>query len=425
MDPAKVEYRRRIWAYLYHADRSYALVLGRPNAIQDDYTSTLAPLNIDDLNDPEQLRHPRPLSIPTHMTFVILRHSLANIIGRMVHHFQQVKTPSHYSEVLALDDDLMRFVNNLPPHYSFDPDTSLDASQQFVPVHRFLLITEVLFIRISLHRPYILRRLPSDRYLRSRIACFESAIKDSQVRRAFRENMPKEVQDSSSNAYRNFQTAMISGIYLILDPQGRHATVMHDILDHFLTDHQGLREMDETTRREVRTIEFLKSKAEDVYKDREAPAANVDSMGLPMGPMVQRRSYPTINTLKQASGMEPAETSPSASFAGVAQSPTVQRLQGSGSAEYGSPAGSGSPSADDESAAQSLLDNWCNNMNTGPDLLSGVGSNDLSWPASSAVDMSGWGIGSGPAVPSGQPVLADGDGSDWSYWENLVSQIRN
>lgn len=248
-------------SYLYHADRSYALVLGRPNAIQDDYTSTLPPFNIDDELSVVHTRSPPPLSTPTPMTFVILRHALAAIIGRMVHHFQQVRTPSHYSEVLTLDDDLIKFITNLPPHFSLEPNRSLDESLKYIPVHRFLLITEILFVRISLHRPYLLRRLSSDRYLRSRTACFESAIKDFAVRKVFRDSMPKETRDSLSNAYREFQTAMISGIYLVLDPRGKDADAMHAILDGFMKDHEGLREMDDTTRRELKTIEFLKNKA--------------------------------------------------------------------------------------------------------------------------------------------------------------------
>src|SRR5215475_4591664 len=150
-----VKYR----SYLYHADRSYALVLGRPNSIQDDYTSTKPPLNIDDDLSVTQISNPPPLTTPTPMTFVILRHHLASIIGRMVHHFQQVRAASHYSEVIALDDELLKFVENLPPQFGLDPDTSLDQTSRFIPVHRFLLITEILFVRMSLHRPYILRRL--------------------------------------------------------------------------------------------------------------------------------------------------------------------------------------------------------------------------------------------------------------------------
>ena len=151
-------------SYLYHADRSYALVLGRPNSIQDDYTSTLPPSNIDVEPQAVQSIEIFPLSQPTPMTFVILRHQLAEIIGRMVHHFQQVREKSHYSEVISLDDDLLKFINKLPPHYAVQADTSLDHTFPYVPVHRFLLITEILFVRISLHRPYMLRRLNSDRY---------------------------------------------------------------------------------------------------------------------------------------------------------------------------------------------------------------------------------------------------------------------
>lgn len=226
MESSLIEHRRRIWfvlenclsgliliviplrSYLYHADRSYALVLGRPHAIQDDYTSTLPPLNVDDSN-PAHLRNPPPLSVPTPMTFVILRQSLAAIIGRMVHHFQKVRPSSHYADVLALDDELTRFIAKLPPHFSLVPDRSLDESHNYIPAHRFLLITEILFVRISLHRPYLLRKLHTDRYARSRSACFESALKDFEVRKAFRQTCPKTVEAPLSNAYREFQTAMI------------------------------------------------------------------------------------------------------------------------------------------------------------------------------------------------------------------------
>ncbi|KAJ7246971.1 hypothetical protein C8J57DRAFT_1674443 [Mycena rebaudengoi] len=97
-------------SYLYYADRSYVLVLMRPNSIQDNYTSTLPPSNIDDKPSPAHMRSPLPLSTPTRMTYVILRHQLAAIIGRMVHHFQQLRTTCHYSEVVALDDELQLLV---------------------------------------------------------------------------------------------------------------------------------------------------------------------------------------------------------------------------------------------------------------------------------------------------------------------------
>jgi len=239
-------------------------VLGRPNAIQDEYTSTLPPLNVEDVPGLNARSYPvaPPLSIPSRMTFVILRHALATIIGRMVHHFQKVRHTSHqYADVLALDDELQRFIDTLPRHFAFNPDKSLDAIQDYIPVHRFLLTTEILFVRISLHRPYLLRRLDSDRYIRSRRSCFQSALTDFEVRQAFRKSVSKSVLESMSNAYREFQTAMISGIYLVLEPKGADAERMHAILDSFLKDHEGMNELEETTRRELKIIEFLKSKA--------------------------------------------------------------------------------------------------------------------------------------------------------------------
>ncbi|KIJ70514.1 hypothetical protein HYDPIDRAFT_105263 [Hydnomerulius pinastri MD-312] len=435
LDPAQVENRRRIWSYLYHADRSYALVLGRPHAIQDDYTCTLPPLNIDDYS-PAIIRNPPPLTTPTLMTFVILRHQLASTIGRMVHHFQKVRSPSHYSDVLALDDDLLKFVTTLPPHFALEPDTSLDDSMQFLPVHRFLLITEVLFVRVSLHRPYLLRKLSCDRYLRSRRACFESAMKDFEVRKAFREAMPQETRDSLHNAYREFQTAMISGIYLVLHPQGKDATMMHTILDEFLKDHEGVREMDETTRRELKTIEFLKSRALQIAEstpqnaDPESPMT-IDPQ-LSSGLMVSNTrisplSYsaqPTFSSiLATASGTTSSpQLYPASPFA---QSPAITRLQHSGSTDgaLSSPAGTNSPSGEEESAAQSLLDHWCSTFSDGT-LDGPTGMPALSWGGPGGADFTGW-VGVGASAPTASDLNAMPPiNGDWSYWETLVSQIK-
>ncbi|KAF4602025.1 hypothetical protein EYR40_005226 [Pleurotus pulmonarius] len=430
MDSTQVEYRRRIWSYLYHADRSYALVLGRPNNIQDDYTSSKPPSNIDDVLPVARILNATPLSSPTPMTFVILRHQLASIIGRMVHHFQQVRHPSHYHEVITLDGELTNFIENLPLHFSFKPDKSLDSSMKFIPVHRFLLITEILFVRISLHRPYLLRRLRSERYSPSRTACFESAIKDFQVRQAFRERMPKETQNSLSNAYREFQTAMISGIYLVLQPRGHYAVQMHSILDGFLKDHEGIPDMDETTRRELKTIEFLKIKASQADNQESSRSRPIVPNGSEQAQMLldlQHSSNGHPHTPKSAftNAANPSttpQTSPNLSYssANLVHSPTFQRLQ---HAEYPlspSGSGSGSPSADDESAAQSLLDHWCNTISNGP-AMDGLGGT-MGWPTPGPVDFTAW--GGTPQSLVGTPDSRGLDASDWTYWETLVNQIR-
>lgn len=424
MEPALVEYRRRIWSYLYHADRSYALVLGRPNSIQDDYTSTLPPSNIDDEPSPAHTRNPLPLSNPTRMTYVILRHQLATIIGRMVHHFQQVRTVSHYSELLAIDDELLHFIITLPPHFSLEPDRSLDDAMPYIPIHRFLLVTEVLFVRNSLHMPYILRKLKSDRYARSRNACFESAIKDFDVRRAFRETVPKGIQESLSNAYREFQTTLIAGIYLVLDPVGVHSEKMHEILDHFVASHEGVRELDETTRRELKTIEFLKNKASQMQNQPGGPRR------IPIDPLLggDNAEHPAhlLLGLQHSSPAPPGRSSFAAGTGRLPQSPTLHRLQHSAQEDFPmSPTGTGSP--DDEGAAQSLLDHWVTSLSNGPPVDGSSTSISASWALPGTSDTSGW-VGTAPMVSVTGPRMPPGmaDDSDWNsnYWEALVNQIQ-
>ncbi|VDB85390.1 unnamed protein product [Peniophora sp. CBMAI 1063] len=441
MEPSQVEYRRRVWSFLYHADRSYALVLGRPNAIQDVYTSTHPPLNVEGDVTVADLRNPPALSVPTRLTFVILRHALAVIIGKIVHHFQQVRHASTYSDVIALDEELLKFLNTLPPHYSMTPDTSLDQSHPFIPAHRFLIITEVLFVRISLHRPYLLRKLSSDRYTRSREACFESAIQYFNLRTSYQDHVPRETRESLHSAYREFQSAMVAGIYLLLKPHGRLAGRMDAILDAFLKDHEGVREMDETTRRELRIIEFFKAKSKQMAEEEDQPMSpeGPDAeaqllLAIQNGNNVSGTSTPRVNTkIATASYKSPAlgngamaeGTSPLASS--FFPSPTLKRL--SGGEQTGS-AGTGSPGGEDADPAQHLLDQWYNAVQAGQ-----VGSAPLDpafgqgvpWGGFGSSDVSGW-FGAGAplqAVPvEGAGAAQAADGGDWTYWETLVNEIR-
>jgi len=248
-----------------------------------------------------------------------------------------------------------------------------------------------------------------------------------------------------SNAYREFQTAMTSGIYLVLHPRGKDADVMHAILDGFLKDHEGVREMDETTRRELKTIEFLKNKALEVEGTRislnqsQRTATTLESNGsshpidaqLLLG-LQQSNSRPSTalppahltflshnmdNSLVQT-GCHAYTSLPY--VINVGQSPTMQRLQHDVQDEghTDSPIGSSSPNTDEESAAQSLLDYWCNTV-SGTDGLTEATS--LSWGGGSN-DYSG---GPDPPLFGSETSLVNGfAGSDWTYWETLVKQIR-
>ena len=372
------------------------------------------------------------------MTYPILRHKLAWIMGRIVHHFQQVRQHSHYSDVLAIDDDILRFLDNLPPHFSLKYDTSLDDTLPYLPAHRYLLLTEVYYIRISLHRPYLLRRLDSDRYSRSRRACFVSAIKDFEVRRAISSKLNEETLVALNIAYRDFQSAMISGIYLVLYPRGSLAESMHTILDAFLKGHEGIRETDVTTRREVKIIEFLKAKSSQVEASiNEAPtfeeppefmtsATDIQPLSSIQKPAPRGTIFTSLanGSISPGAGVEPASQ-----LSQVLPSPTIQRLQGDTGNETSN---TGSP-AEDESAAQNLLDHWYNavSMSSG---AGGDGSLDfagLPWGGFGSTDLSGW-FGTTPLAEGSSNINTNlglglapvSDGSDWNYWENIVKVIR-
>ncbi|KAF7352745.1 Zn(2)-C6 fungal-type domain-containing protein [Mycena venus] len=428
MEPALVEYRRRIWSYLYHADRSYALVLGRPNSIQDEYTSTLPPSNIDDDPSPAHTRSPLPLSNPTRMTYVILRHQLAAIIGRMVHHFQQVRTVSHYSEVLAIDDDLLHFINTLPPHFSLEADKSLDETLSYIPVHRYLLVTEVLFVRNSLHMPYILRKLKIDRYARSRNACFESAMKDFDVRRAFQKTVSKDKQESLSNAYREFQTTLIAVRYLSCSRSSRHP---------FREDARDSRPLCRLARRRERAARDDAPRAQDDRVFEEQGLADAEPGGgprrIPIDPVLSgdNAEHPAhlLLGLQNSSPATPPTRAAFPSGRGL-QSPTFHRLQQQHSGSQDdlpmSPTTTGSP--DDESAAQHLLDHWVTTLSNGPPVDGSNASIAASWALTGTPDSAGW-VGTAPmvgasAAPRAMPGLADDQDWNSNYWEALVNQIQ-
>lgn len=162
---------------------SYSLILGRPPSIGDAYCDAGDPCNVEFADiQPGQPIISKPLSEPTSSTFVILRKRFAKIVGKITHHFQKLHEPARFEDVEFLDKELRNFISELPPHYRMeDADKSLDAAQPYIPIHRYYLSTEILFIVITLHRPWLLRRLRSDRFAMSRRACFDAAKMDFRI----------------------------------------------------------------------------------------------------------------------------------------------------------------------------------------------------------------------------------------------------
>ena len=139
---------------LYHLDRTISLLVGRPASISDAHTDTRLPVNLDDdeLEDPNFNPEGHPLTRPTVYTYVILRHKLAEIMGRIAYHTFAIQLPD-YTTVLSLDKELLDWRESLPSFFSMkNPDTSLDKIHPYLVVQRHLLACEWYYTRITLNR---------------------------------------------------------------------------------------------------------------------------------------------------------------------------------------------------------------------------------------------------------------------------------
>ncbi|KAK4684332.1 hypothetical protein P7C73_g5850, partial [Tremellales sp. Uapishka_1] len=213
VDKREVEIRRRAWAMLYHLDRTSSLLVGRPASISDAHTDTRPPANLDDEEiengDFDPAGH--PLTRPTQYTYVVLRHKLAEIMGRIAFHTFAIQLPD-YSTVVNLDRELLAWRDSLPTFFRITtPDKSLDAKHPYLFVQRHLLSCEWFYTRITLNRPYLLRRKPQDgRYAYSRNAAIESATADLLSRREF--VMAKGDLIVNSGGYRVLNSYMVLGV---------------------------------------------------------------------------------------------------------------------------------------------------------------------------------------------------------------------
>lgn len=198
---------------LYHLDRTISLLVGRPASISDAHTDARPPANLDDEEVESGNFDPagHPMTKPTVYTYVIVRHKLAEIMGRIAYHTFTIQLPD-YQTVLALDKELLAWRDSLPPFLAMtNPDTSFDAAHPYLFVQRHLLACEWFYTRITLNRPYLLRRKPQDgRYEYSRNAAIESATADLLSRRAF--IMEKGDLIINSGGYRVLNSYMVLGV---------------------------------------------------------------------------------------------------------------------------------------------------------------------------------------------------------------------
>ncbi|TIB65702.1 hypothetical protein E3P77_02580 [Wallemia ichthyophaga] len=272
------ELRRKVWSYIYHQDRMSSLLLGRPLAISDADCDTRPPTNMTD-EDLEsraeeagevgevggvEMTSTHSLHTPTIMSYTILRHVLAQLMGRIQTAAFGMRPPP-YSVILELDGELQKFKQALPPYFQLDePDLTHDSALKYLSTHRYFLSTEFYFVRITLHRPYlILGKSHSTKYSPSRVAAIESAKADLVARKQYQDRAVTRPAKLSAGSYRIMTSLMILGIALVLTPTGAEADELRAFLDHHTTG------VDEATVRELAVLELFKRGASEVSRDAD------------------------------------------------------------------------------------------------------------------------------------------------------------
>lgn len=273
LDAVTTERRRRLWALLVYLDATTSILLGRPTGIQSSHTDTLPPsdLDIDTLPRTSALppKKAKPGQPPGVFNFLAIRHDLTKITGKVVEHFQNLSIERKYSDVLTLDSELQAFHAALPPPYRTELeegyDRSFDKKCPWLTIHRYLINIEYHYIRIALHRPYVLRN--ALKYSQSRTAAFASARAD----RSIRQEYYKDVGWPSNRArkahmgglYRLFNSCLMIGIALLLDPNSKESADLITYLDEFIEKHKNAETIDQCSKREVKIIELFRTKARD------------------------------------------------------------------------------------------------------------------------------------------------------------------
>lgn len=252
------EARRRIWSIIYFADRILSMNLGRPSAIDDDVVDTHLISDEDDVGEFAEYVKPLPGAKipdgepPRFLTHTLMRHKLAKIMGKAIMIYQNVQVPAHYSDVVAIDHDLEALHRTFPDHLrsEFDAKGQLhhvnqawDSVYEFVPVHRYLQQAELLFARMSLHRPYLIRPAPRQgskghqhhhRYNFSRRSCVEAAYQTLMLRKDLSSVITARLQEGQAapswvshlGTFNTISAIVILGIYLLMEPQTENAELL-------------------------------------------------------------------------------------------------------------------------------------------------------------------------------------------------------
>lgn len=293
LSPEESEARRLAWGATAWLERALAASLGRPTMIDDAVCDAKAPLIEGSAADDVYPRAMAPSIVglppasdghrPPHiLDYAIYRQRLGQLVGKVINVYQCIPT-KHYSDVLAIEAELEDFASNLPPYFQSPMDNAgniiadkdLDAScPLWLFTHRYLLHSDIAFLRGALHRPYLLRSAGGKagaRFMPSRRAAIQTALRDVMMRRDFVHiltnhyagKIPDGFKLHLGASHRAFSSCLTLGVASLMEPHGDETMIWRSCLEQYCDRVRGKasREApDELRDRELAILELFISR---------------------------------------------------------------------------------------------------------------------------------------------------------------------
>ncbi|CAD0115105.1 unnamed protein product [Aureobasidium uvarum] len=150
------EYGRRVWINLFCWDSGTAMNLGRPRMINAKDCDIILPMDQSFPNNPSLIVPiPKDEHTPSPLSLLLVRYSIAGKIHEIREHGLD-KQDAGYSSVWTLHNEFNNLLDSLPPYLNpIHPDTYLDSSHPYLPLHREEALSLLNLVIMELHRPFI------------------------------------------------------------------------------------------------------------------------------------------------------------------------------------------------------------------------------------------------------------------------------
>ena len=172
--------RRRVWAYIRMADILFSFQAGLPSMVRVRVSDANLPRNIhDDTGFHEtclELPPARPDSEITHISFLVIKTRLVSGFARAL---KEMNRPTRvaYERVLEVDRELRDMYDNVPEYYKLYPLSQTGFDPLPIIASRFMLANIHHKSLCVVHSRYLEAARMDSRYIYSRRACLESAMR--------------------------------------------------------------------------------------------------------------------------------------------------------------------------------------------------------------------------------------------------------